>query len=508
MKANLMHSDHDFDLGQELPAHSQALSEDLDLDVLCSVMANGDKQIFQLAKRALVSSLTTSGSIAYRQEVLSDCLENPSVTRELYSLAVGAVAEERRIWGLYSGSPQLVLSHALNVTRLFLNYLKALRRIADLRSGAFSSPGFTRFFKMISEELDDGYLRSIEKTLEELRFRHGMLISARLGPGNTAIGFVLRRPHRGRWTGRAPLRKHPSYSFEIPARDEGGLQVLDGLRSRGLNLVANALAQSAEHIRSFFTMLASELAFYVGCLNLHDALSEIGAPSAKPEPAPAGRALLCADGLYDICLALRAQATVVGNDLRADAKHLVVVTGANQGGKSTFLRSIGVAQLMMQAGMFVPATRFRANISTGVFTHFKREEDPTMRSGKLDEELRRMSEIAGSIGPGCLLLCNESFSSTNEREGSEIARGIVKAMTDAHVKVVFVTHLFELAHSLYSDVAGTKGLGAYLFLRAERLGDGRRTFRLVEGEPLPTSYGEDSYRRIFGGTPGLGSLPD
>ena len=66
-------------------------------------------------------------------------------------------------------------------------------------------------------------------------------------------------------------------------------------------------------------------------------------------------------------------------------------------------------------------------------------------------------------------------------------------MIEAGIRVFFVTHLFDLADGLYR-----RALDSALFLRAERQPDGRRTFRLVEGEPLPTSYGEDSYRRIFG----------
>jgi hypothetical protein len=122
-----------------------------------------------------------------------------------------------------------------------------------------------------------------------------------------------------------------------------------------------------------------------------------------------------------------------------------------------------------------------------------REEDATMRSGKLDEELARMSEIAGQITPGSILLCNESFASTNEREGSEIARQVVRAMLDKQIRVFFVTHMYDLAHGFYAQ-----GLDTVLFLRAERQPDGRRSFKLVEREPLPTSYGEDSYRCIFG----------
>ncbi len=116
-----------------------------------------------------------------------------------------------------------------------------------------------------------------------------------------------------------------------------------------------------------------------------------------------------------------------------------------------------------------------------------------MQSGKLDEELARMSEIAGQITPSSLLLCNESFASTNEREGSEIARQVVRAMLDKHIKIVFVTHMYDLAHGFHAQ-----SLDTALFLRAGRQPDGRRTYKLAEREPLPTSYGEDSYRRIFG----------
>ena len=114
-----------------------------------------------------------------------------------------------------------------------------------------------------------------------------------------------------------------------------------------------------------------------------------------------------------------------------------------------------------------------------------------MRSGKLDEELSRMSRIIDQISPGSLLLCNESFASTNEREGAKIARQIIRALLDRGVKVLYVTHLFDLADGFYQQ-----HMARALFLRAERQADGQRTFRLVPGEPLPTSYGLDLYQRI------------
>jgi DNA mismatch repair ATPase MutS len=197
-------------------------------------------------------------------------------------------------------------------------------------------------------------------------------------------------------------------------------------------------------------------------------------------------------GLYDVCLALSVGRSVVGNTHDADHKSLVIITGANQGGKSCFLRAIGLAQLMMQCGMFVAAEFLAAELCTGLFSHYKREEDATMKSGKLDEELGRMSDIVDSIAPNSMLLFNESFASTNEREGSEIARQVVCALLERRIKVFFVTHLYDFAHRLFD-----REMGGAIFLRAERRSDGTRTFKLIEGEPLETSYGEDLYREIF-----------
>lgn len=152
---------------------------------------------------------------------------------------------------------------------------------------------------------------------------------------------------------------------------------------------------------------------------------------------------------------------------------------------------------MMQCGLFVAAESFTASVCGGVFTHFKRAEDATMEQGKLAEELSRMSDLASQITPGCLLLCNESFASTNEREGSQIARQIVRALLDSGIRVFFVTHLFDLAHGFYAEERDTA-----LFLRPERREDGERTFRLLAGRPLPTSYGPDLYRQVFGAVAG------
>jgi DNA mismatch repair ATPase MutS len=530
MKVFLLHRDRDFDVKPELrdamftamhsgnlfaltnvrrerelgrnkgladPPSTQddAVTQDLELETLWNVMANGDDFLFETAKRVMLSSLDDPGGIEYRQHVLADCLEQPTAVRQLYDLAIEALENERTVGSLWhTDRPDTVLHRSVRVLALHVDVLKRLRQIADEQAHAFRSEGFTRFFDMLRDELDDEYLQTVEAHLRELEFKRGVLETAELAKGNKGRRYVVRRQRERHWTERLPFGDRAAkYSFTIPPRDENGFKALEEIRGQGINLVANAVAQSSDHVKSFFIMLRLELAFYLGCVNLHGRLLEKGEPIGFPTAQRAGERALTADGLYDVCLTLHVDDRVVGNDLDADGKSLVMITGANQGGKSTLLRSLGLAQLMMQSGMFVGARSFRANVCAGVFTHYKREEDASMESGKLDEELRRMSEIADELTPNALLLCNESFASTNEREGSEIARQVVRAMLSKRIKVAFVTHMYDLANGFHEQQ-----LEDALFLRAEREGDGRRTFKVREGEPLPTSYGEDSYRRIFG----------
>jgi DNA mismatch repair ATPase MutS len=495
MKVLLMYPDRDFDPEQELPHNASDLIQDLELNTLFGAMAQGDKFLYEVAKQAVLSSLDSPETIRYRQAILKDCLKHPDVVRQIYRIPIQAIENRQRRWmGIFATYPSSVLSGALQMLNMFVGLLRALKQIADENAKGFESPGFRRFFAMIQRELDDSYLAVVENHLKELRFDGGVLLSAQLGAGNESTNYVLRRPNRKsqNWVQRIFARKSPTYSFTLHPRDDHGARALGELRDKGINLVGNALAQSADHIDSFLKALRLELAFYIGCLNLSEQLSRLGEPVAFPQPAPASERRHSFTGLYDVSLALTMKRQVVGNDVSADHKDLFIITGANQGGKSVFLRSIGLAQLMMQCGMFVPAKSFSANLCSGLFTHYKREEDASMKSGKFDEELGRMSAIVDAIQPDALILFNESFAATNEREGSEIARQIVSALLEKRIKVFYVTHLYELANGFFD-----RQLGNALFLRAERKADGERTFKLIEGKPLPTSYGVEVYNKIF-----------
>jgi DNA mismatch repair ATPase MutS len=495
MKVFLLSRDRDFDLQEALPPHAETLKQDLELNTLFNAMACGDMVLLEVAQKAILSGPNDLDTILYRQDILRDCLNNSSIVRDIHDIAIASIERERTgYWSLLRDFPDTILHRSIEVLQMFVGALKELRNIADEHADQFQSEGFTAFFGMLKRELGDEYFATVQKHLKQLKFRDGVLISAELGQGNKGINYTLRKPHdrNENWIERILEEKPRSYTFHLHPRDENGAKALSELNDRGINLVANALAQSTDHILSFFSMLRTELAFYVGCLNLDGKLEQKGAAMSFPVAVAPSERKHSFTGLYDICLALSLEQKVVSNELSADNRDLVFITGANQGGKSTFLRSVGVAQLMMQCGMFVPAESFCANVCEGIFTHYRREEDTTMKSGKFDEELSRMSEIVDQLKANSTLLFSESFAATNDREGSEIARQIVSALLEKRIKIFFVTHLYELAHGFYD-----KNMPNAIFLRAERQDDGMRTFKLMEGEPLQTSYGEDLYDRIF-----------
>jgi DNA mismatch repair ATPase MutS len=481
MKAFLMYRDQDFDVKQKLPSNEQALMQDLELDTLLNAMALDDKFLLEVAKSSLLTSLNDVDIILYRQNILRDCLKNPAIVRDIYNIAVEAIeSEKKHYWGFSSRSPGTILYVSIEAMQTFVEMLKKLRDVADKHFDQFNSEGFKSLFKMLQNELTDEYFATIHNHLKQLKFRGGILVSAELGKGNKGINYILHKLQEMHqswlmwilWQLREILPddvfsffsdKPPPQTFYLYPRDESGARALGELRDRGINLVANALAQSTEHILSFFNMLRTELAFYIGCLNLHEKLIQKGELISFPVPISHDEREFSCIGLYDICLSLSLKQRVVGNEINADNKDLIIITGANQGGKSTFLRSVGLAQLMMQCGMFVPAESLRANVCKGLFTHYKREEDTSMKSGKLDEELSRMSNIVENLAPNSMILFNESFAATNEREGSEIARQVTSALLEKQIKVFFVTHQYEFAHSYYD-----KKMENAIFLRAER----------------------------------------
>lgn len=545
MRVHLLFPDRDASRDGELPPGSDDLIADLDLAPVLAAMVPG-RQLDQLCPAVLLHPLTAVEDIRWRQRILTDVLAEPSGMQRLFELAGRALESQRGSW-LWSGrTADSALSRSVHGLTALLPFLGELAVLAARQLPTVRSPGLRQLYRRLMDDLDSDYLQQVRTLLGQLSFPAGVTARTGIGADGMLGSFEVLAPGGRRpWWEVLGFRPPGRLHFTLAERDEAGARALGDLRNDVLHEIAVVAAQANEHVVGFFRQLRWETGFYVGCRQLHDRLREAGvgvcwpdpfppaplpapspaapsplapsppapsppAPSPPPPPSPPPQGVadgptsdhtpqlgvtvgagaeLDAIGLVPLNLVVRSGRAPVGNDL-AGPVPLAVITGANQGGKTTFLRSAGIAQLLLQAGMFVPASSFRASLAGAVHTHFRRSENDDLRSGKLDEELTRMSEIVDRVRPGDLVLMNESFAATDEVEGSWIAADIIDALLAHGVRVLLVTHFHALAQH-YRQRPGT------VFLRAERLPDGRRSHRLVPGAPDPTSHGMDLFAHLF-----------
>ncbi|WP_067890211.1 MutS-related protein [Nocardia vaccinii] len=470
---------------------------DLGLNALCAITAHDDEHgedpaIAEAVRAVLSASITDPEVIRYRHAVLADCCAHPSAVRELYRTATEATRVRRwKVGPRHRPNGKLLL--ALEPLRELLGCLRELRAACARHAASFESAGFADLAATVATELDERYLASVEQELAALDFENGLHFTAGLGPGNKTAGIRLHPPIRRR---RFGLDRRTGRAFEAIDDPETESDPVVQLQNPALQIIADVVGDAADQVQDFFARLRTQLAFYLGCVNLRRRLIRDRVPICLPTVHPAGAPRLRGTGLRDIGMCLAGGRAVVGNDLDADGRSLIIVTGANNGGKSTLLRAVGAAQLMAHAGMFVAAESFETGLHGGIFTHFAADEDRTMSHGKLVEELVRMSELVDRMSPDSLLLCNESFASTGARDAEQIAEPLLNALLDTGVRIVFVTHLTEFACRRAASAHPTD-----LFLRAERLPDGTRTYHLVPGSPESGSHADDIFHKVFGRMP-------
>lgn len=486
MRVHLLFNDKDYEELTRFPKESETLAADLDLDTIVGAMSDSDDNVEKVCRTIMFTPLNDEERINYRKEVLKDVFDNYESVKRLYEITIETEDRRRQSRAIF---PSVYLSStfssAIELLKIYVDELMVMRKFTDSVKHAYKSEGFTKLFNAIHEELPDDYFKKIKAEFDEMSDTDGLLVSAGFGSNLTGTGYMLRKKnYKSQWL---YWMRTPSYSIE--EQDDESQREIARREELAINDATNALAQATDSLKHFFEVLRDELSFYIGCLNLSDKLKSISMPVCIPTMI--NNSARSFEGLYNISLAVKSGQNIVGNDYKENDKKLLIITGANQGGKTVFLQAMGQAQIMAQCGMPVGASKFEAPVKQGILTHFLREEDRSMHSGKLDEELVRMSSIVDKIRPGFLILMNESFASTNEREGSEICSQITKAFIDRSIEVMAVTHLYTYAAAFLKDPRAA-------FLRAERLNDGSRTFKIVQGEPLSTVYGEDIYKKIFG----------
>ncbi len=352
----------------------------------------------------------------------------------------------------------------------------------------------------------DGQLRPVEATLLAIHqqpFRGDTLsLFQRLGgarPGPEGIG-PLHRAEDGAGRG-ARLKEGDSPLLEPLFRD------LNDVLNEICRPLAGALRRYTRISGRDLLLLQEEIAFFLGALRLIDHLRACGLPVCRPQAAPAEARLCALRGLVNINLALQLapagqarplDGEIVGNDADFGAAgRIFVLTGPNRGGKTTWTQALGLAQVLLQAGLYLPAEAARMSPVDGLFTHFATAENPLLASGRLGEEAQRLAAIFGQATRHSLLLFNESLASTSAGESFWLARDILRALRLLGARALFATHLHELAADADAINADTDGDSEVVSLVAQVREDdadgamAQRTFRIVPGPPLGHSHARE-----------------
>lgn len=482
-----------------------------------------------ITRGVLIALCSDGETIASRQDLLDDLLRLPELDEELARtlpmLATAAAAGAQRWAGELS-----VFQIAGHVDELEA-YVAAVRAVLgalatarpELRARGWlaladelAATAATAEFQALEAELPAlraqlERARSVTLAInldEQLRPESATLLrvsAERFGGQRSLLGRLLGGEGEH---GRTPLRQAGERQAFGP--DRRLFLDLSQLLEDVVAPVATALSRLGRSHGAALGALEGELAFLLGAARLVKSLRAEGYSLARPELAPPEERVFVATGLYNLELALRLRGgsrgaagdspvpgAPVPNDAAFDeAGRLFVLTGPNRGGKTTFTRGVGLAQVLAQAGLPVPAEAARISPVDTIYTLFPAAETAQTGMGRLDEEAAALAAIFRGATARSLVLLNEPLGSTSPYEAVMIARDVMAGLRMLGARGILVTHLHELAGealALNEAVAGTSVV-ATLVAEVAATGDeagGARTYRIARGLPDGRSYAAD-----------------
>lgn len=505
------------------------LKEDLNLDKIldCVFPDAGGKEKAALL-RVLLDLETNVDNINYRLAITEELLEKPYLPHKILEVTAQArsFTANRKQTVLYRRTNSVRQLHS-NL-ELLLNYLRLFDTLAAVLQERYpyKSEGLRNLTEYVCGCAASSEYRELINVLRQLR-------DTVRGPFrlNLTIGRDL--SHRLRLAEITGLDKEDSSS---PTRKRKGsfldhvfggdddkpdpLLVTD-IMFLEKRCVAELFEKTMLHLEGivssvtsalmrFFRNLEEEVLYYKAVVELLQVVRGHGLPVCRPQFIPREHKKFIASGIYDLRLALHLASkqefsldAIVKNDVFMDSERglIFIVTGPNQGGKTTYLRAVGLVQLLAQAGILVPAESAVISPVDRIFTHFASAEQTDDDRGRLEEEMVRLRQIMQEISGDSLLLMKEWFSSTNAHEGAVIAEEILRALSIIGARVVFVTHLYELAARVGQINTSARGVTKLANLvagieRIDRHEGGmarmvKRTYKIEPGEPMPHGFVSD-----------------
>ena len=465
--------------------------------------------------------------IQYRQEVLADLLALPELVAELQALMpeLAALLAPGSTWP--GESPLMPAVARLAELDRYVACLDQLKVVLD-NAASIRSRGLRELQAAITTLAADRDIVALRAELPALRdliseassVTIGLNLGRDLQPESATIVEVNPFPFRGARTllgrllpgsaGAGPTGVGPLHHVGPVAlrRDSQLYKDLQRLLESVAQPLIRALARYRELNAGSLGALEREFAWYTGAALLIGRMQARGIEFCCPEIVPTGAPVLEVTGAVNLALALQLHGPqpaghladhIVANDIGFDqSARLLIVTGPNRGGKTTYCRAVGQAQVLFQSGLYIPGSAARLSPCDGVWTHFPLPETDRPGAGRLDEEVRRLRQLFSETTTASLILLNEPLTSTSERDALPIATGIVRALQMLGARTVLVTHLHELALAIPDlNEQGPDGcqIRSMIALATSDEQGMHGTFRIVPGLPTGRSYADEIARQ-------------
>ena len=490
---------------------------DIDLFTLQEL---GLLEVFNLKNRDLSEFFTQDAEvIRYRIATFDDMLRCEALTEMLNKLVpvLNDIMELRRLEA-DNGDTNDYLSSITEI-ELYVSSVKVLHDCLTEVKDQLKSPAFLALAELVTTLAESTYYRELNEKLNELtrRVREiksvtvGVNLDAQLRPSSAGVLSINAETFKSGDALDKILRlnfKNDNYTCIanlVPfgkKQSENQKMALSLAFNSAINDVYRSSLRSWKKIvqtyvlenTEFLLNLMPEFEFLVKGTNMLRALRDKGCVLSIPEIRPMEERAFSAVGLYNPCVALKIEDEIVSNDIVFDENATIyVLSGPNRGGKSVITCAIGLSQVMMQLGMYVPAEHAVISPVDGIYTHFPTGADDTIDKGRLGEECARLSEILDCVSPNSLVLLDESLSSTGSYEASYIAAEVLGGLAHVGCRCLFSTHLHELAAEIDNINARSKASGGVAIdtLVAGMKGEGKRSFKIMRAKPDGKSYARD-----------------
>ena len=434
----------------------RSFAADLNLDQIVAAIAGGREERDLIAS-VLFGHLRDADAVRYRQEVFQD-LDDPALFEEAQRFA-GSMREVRTHLGqlpkmpyryqregwfldaaaIYCGAVQS-LAGCLAAAQLSSRALLAFR---ECLAAYVASAGFTTLVSDTRDRKD-----ALARIRYTTRIRGGTGEVSRYQGEADYSAAVLKTFER--------FKQGAVKDYRIDYRTWPGM---NHVAAQIVELVAKLFPEEFTALDEYCTRHSAffderirradrELQFYLAYLDYLGPLRRAGLPFCYPEVSASSKEVFAAD-TFDLALASKLVSEakpVVTNDFRLGGRERIfVVTGPNQGGKTTFARAFGQLHHLAAVGCPVPGSGARLFLFDRIFTHFARDEDLTKLTGKLEDDLVRIGEILRSATPASIVIMNEIFASTTLHDARFLGTKLLTKIIQVGALGVYVTFVDELA---------------------------------------------------------------